>query len=148
RSRRGCRASAAIPRSTASRCDASTTGTSAGSPGSGSSPATRSGRSCTRTCCPPSAGSADMPTRTLHVVRHGRADALGRLTEEGRGECRALGRRLAGVPLDVVWHSPLPRAADSAALLAEGRRGLLVDEAPELIDAVPFVPDLASLSPR
>src|SRR5699024_5703893 len=75
-------------------------------------------------------------------------DALGRLTEEGRGECRALGRRLASVPLDVVWHSPLPRAADSAALLAEGRRGLLVDEAPELIDAVPFVPDLASLSPR
>ncbi|GLI31853.1 MULTISPECIES: histidine phosphatase family protein [Brachybacterium] len=89
-----------------------------------------------------------MPTRTLHIVRHGRADALGALTEEGRSQCRALGRRLADVPLDVIWHSPLPRAVDSAAVLAEGRRGLLVDEAPELVDAVPFVPDLDSLSPR
>jgi serine/threonine-protein phosphatase PGAM5 len=89
-----------------------------------------------------------MATRTLHVVRHGRADALGQLTEQGRAQCRALGRRLAEVPLDVVWHSPLPRAVDSAAVLAEGRRGLLVDEAPELIDAVPHVPDLDALSPR
>jgi len=89
-----------------------------------------------------------MATRTLHVVRHGRADALGRLTEEGRAQCRALGQRLAEVPLDVIWHSPLPRAVDSAALLADGRRGLLVDEGPELVDAVPFVPDLDSLSPR
>jgi probable phosphoglycerate mutase len=89
-----------------------------------------------------------MTTRTLHVVRHGRADALGRLTEQGRAQCRALGRRLAEEPLDVIWHSALPRAVDSAAVLAEGRRGLLVDEAPELIDAVPHVPDLDSLSPR
>ena len=89
-----------------------------------------------------------MPTRTLHVVRHGRADPLGHLTEEGRAQCRALGLRLAAEPLDVVWHSPLARAVDSAAELAEGRPGLLVDEAPELIDAVPFVPDLDALSPR
>lgn len=89
-----------------------------------------------------------MPTRTLHVVRHGRADPLGRLTEEGRAQCRALGRRLAEEPLDVIWHSPLPRAADSAAVLAEGRPELLVDEAPELVDAVPFVPGLDSLSAR
>lgn len=89
-----------------------------------------------------------MPTRTLHIVRHGRADALGALTEDGRSQCRALGQRLADVPLDVIWHSPLPRAVDSAAVIAEGRRGLLVDEAPELVDAVPFVPGLDSLSPR
>lgn len=89
-----------------------------------------------------------MPTRTLHVVRHGRADALGHLTDHGREQCRALGRRLADAPLDAIWHSPLPRAVDSAAVLAEGRRGLLVDEAPELVDAVPFVPDLDALSPR
>lgn len=89
-----------------------------------------------------------MTTRTLHIVRHGAADALGVLTEEGREQCRLLGRRLATVPLDAIWHSPLPRAVDSASEIAEQLPGLLVDEAEELNDAVPFVPDTSTAGAR
>ena len=89
-----------------------------------------------------------MTTRTLHIVRHGAAEALGVLTEEGREQCRLLGRRLAPVPLDAIWHSPLPRAVDSASEIAEQLPGLLVDEAEELNDAVPFVPDTSTAGAR
>ncbi|WP_114855018.1 histidine phosphatase family protein [Brachybacterium sp. YJGR34] len=88
-----------------------------------------------------------MTRRTLYVARHGEADAWGVLTERGREQSRRLGRRLAALPIDVVWHSPLPRAADSAAEIAGTWPGVLVDEAPELVDHVPQVPDLDRLSP-
>ncbi|MEV4901182.1 histidine phosphatase family protein [Citricoccus sp. NPDC055426] len=89
--------------------------------------------------------------RTLYLVRHGEADALGQLTETGREQSRLIGRRLARVPLDAVWHSPLPRAAASASILA-GELGaqpprVLVDAAPELVDHVPHVPTPEELSP-
>lgn len=88
-----------------------------------------------------------MMRRTLYIARHGEADALGTLTERGREQCRLLGRRLAAFPIDAVWHSPLPRATDSAALVAESLPRVLVDEAPELIDHIPSVPDLTTLTP-
>lgn len=82
-----------------------------------------------------------MARRTLYLVRHGAADALGRLTDEGREQSRLIGRRLARVPVDAVWHSPLPRAAESARLIAAEMPRVLVDEAEELVDNVPFVPE-------
>lgn len=88
-----------------------------------------------------------MTRRTLYLARHGEADALGTLTERGREQSRCLGRRLAGSPIDVIWHSPLPRAAHSAALVAESLPGVLVDEAPELIDHIPYVPELTTMTP-
>ena len=81
-----------------------------------------------------------MTTRVLYLARHGSADALGNLTKAGREQCHHLGRRLASLPIDVIWHSPLPRAAESAAIVAEHLPRVLVDEAAELIDHVPFVP--------
>lgn len=87
-----------------------------------------------------------MARRTIHLVRHGAADALGRITDDGRHQSRLIGQRLARLPIDVVWHSPLPRAADSARLCATAMPGVLVDEAPELVDHVPFVPDRRTLS--
>lgn len=87
-----------------------------------------------------------MAARTLYLVRHGAADALGRLTEAGREQSRLLGERLARLPLDAVWHSPLPRAVESARLLADQLPRVLVDEAPELVDHVPFVPPHEELS--
>lgn len=59
-----------------------------------------------------------MTRRTLYLARHGEADALGTLTERGREQSRRLGRRLAEFPIDVIWHSPLPRAEASAGLVA------------------------------
>lgn len=82
-----------------------------------------------------------MPTRHLYLARHGDADPFGELTDTGRRQAALLGQRLAEVPLDAVWHSPLPRASASAQEIA---RHLVpstpVAEAAELIDHVPYVP--------
>ncbi|WP_043640615.1 histidine phosphatase family protein [Nonomuraea candida] len=88
-----------------------------------------------------------MATRHLYLARHGEADALGRLTDAGRRQAGLLGERLAGVPVDAVWHSPLPRAAASAYELARHLPNAPVAEAPELIDHVPYVPTPAETPP-
>jgi probable phosphoglycerate mutase len=66
------------------------------------------------------------PERHVWLVRHGETDwaRLGRhtgrtdiaLTEAGRDQARALGRRLAGHPFGLVLTSPLSRAAETAAI--------------------------------
>ncbi|SJM71551.1 histidine phosphatase family protein [Gulosibacter sp. 10] len=82
-----------------------------------------------------------MSTRYLYIARHGDADALGTLTDAGREQSRRLGRRLARLPIDAVWHSPLPRAAGSARELDLFLNGSApVRAAPELVDHVPYVP--------
>lgn len=88
-----------------------------------------------------------MVARTVYLVRHGAADAWGQLTDEGREQSRLIGKRLARLPIDVVWHSPLPRAVDSARIIAAQMSRVLVDEAAELVDNVPFVPEVEDLSP-
>lgn len=79
-------------------------------------------------------------TRHLYLARHGDADALGSLTEVGRRQAALLGERLADLPVDVVWHSPLPRAEATAAVIARYLPGTAVLEATELVDHVPYVP--------
>ena len=82
-----------------------------------------------------------MATRYLYIARHGDADAFGNLTDTGREQARLLGQRLAHLPVHAVWHSPLPRAADSARQLNFYFSGSApVQEATELIDHVPYVP--------
>lgn len=82
-----------------------------------------------------------MTIRYLYVIRHGDADPFGRLTETGREQAGLLGERLAHTPLDAVWHSPLPRSADSAReIAAHLRPGTPVAEAAELVDHIPYVP--------
>ena len=82
-----------------------------------------------------------MATRYLYLARHGDADAFGELTDTGREQSRLLGRRLAHLPINAVWHSPLPRAVASAGeLTAQLSAGIPVGEAGELIDHVPYVP--------
>lgn len=88
-----------------------------------------------------------MASRTLYLVRHGEADALGHLTDGGARQSGFIGSRLAGLPIDVVWHSPLPRAAACATAMAAHLPGVLVDEAAELVDHVPFVPDGPGVPP-
>ncbi|WP_127572298.1 histidine phosphatase family protein [Georgenia faecalis] len=89
-----------------------------------------------------------MTMRYLYLARHGDADAFGTLTETGRRQAQLLGQRLSGLPVTAVWHSPLPRAADSAyELAAHLPPGTPVAEATELIDHVPYVPPPAE-TPR
>ncbi|WP_405974792.1 histidine phosphatase family protein [Streptomyces sp. NBC_00988] len=75
------------------------------------------------------------------MVRHGAADAFGTLTEVGRRQTELLAERLARLPIDTVWHSPLPRAVRSAQLIGERLNGVPVREAAELTDHIPHVPD-------
>ncbi|MBP2706363.1 histidine phosphatase family protein [Microbispora sp. RL4-1S] len=88
-----------------------------------------------------------MTTRRLYLARHGAADAFGELTDIGRRQAGLLGERLAGVPVDAVWHSPLPRATASAYELARHLPNAPVAEAAELVDHVPYVPSVAETPP-
>jgi serine/threonine-protein phosphatase PGAM5 len=84
-------------------------------------------------------------TRHLYAARHGVADAFGQLKEAGYRQADLLGERLAGLPIDTIWHSPLTRAAESARQLARHLPDVPVDEAAELIDHVPYVPAAAEM---
>jgi serine/threonine-protein phosphatase PGAM5 len=88
-----------------------------------------------------------MTTRRLYLARHGAADAFGELTDIGRRQSGLLGERLAGLPIDAVWHSPLPRAVASAHELARRLPNVPVTEAAELVDHVPYVPGAAETPP-
>lgn len=88
-----------------------------------------------------------MGTRYLYLARHGAADAFGELTEPGREQSRLLGARLAGLPVDAVWHSPLVRAVASAQELARHLPGVPVAAADELVDHVPYVPAPGETAP-
>lgn len=88
-----------------------------------------------------------MGTRRLYLARHGAADPFGELTGIGRQQANLLGKRLAGLPIDTIWHSPLPRAAASAHEIARHLPDVAVAEAAELIDHVPYVPGPAEIPP-
>lgn len=88
-----------------------------------------------------------MGTRHLYLARHGSADAFGALTDVGRQQANLLGERLAGIPIDAVWHSPLPRAVSTAHELARHLPDVPVAEAAELVDHVPYVPSVAERPP-
>jgi probable phosphoglycerate mutase len=86
-----------------------------------------------------------MGTRRIYLARHGAADAFGELTDIGRRQADLLGERLAAIPVDAIWHSPLPRAVATAHELARHLPDVALDEAPELIDHIPYVPSAAEM---
>src|SRR3954471_10496938 len=69
---------------------------------------------------------------TLLLIRHASHDLLGKklagwmdgvgLNEQGRIEAARLGRRVASVPLEAVYTSPLPRSVETATPLASRAR--------------------------
>jgi uncharacterized phosphatase len=73
--------------------------------------------------------SGRRPERRLWLVRHGETEGQSsirfhgsndvRLSDAGRAQVRALGTLLANVRFERVVHSPLVRAAESAAILAD-----------------------------
>lgn len=83
-----------------------------------------------------------MATRHLYLVRHGEADPFGELTEVGWRQSVLVGERLARLPVGAVWHSPLARAVRSAQIIGEHLPGAVVQEAAELADHVPRVPEV------
>lgn len=68
----------------------------------------------------------------IYLIRHAENDYVGKklagwkpgvhLNEKGRRQAQALAERLAGVRLEAVYSSPLERAIETAAPLAQARR--------------------------
>lgn len=81
-----------------------------------------------------------MSARHLYLTRHAEPDDDGSLTEQGARQAELLGRRLARVPFASVQHGPLPRATETARLVA----GQLTGQVPvvELGAAGDYVPHL------
>lgn len=85
-------------------------------------------------------------TRFLYLVRHGDASPHdGPLSEVGREQARLAGHRLRQVPLAAIRHGPLPRAAQTAAIISEEFPGVPVSATELAGDYVPSDPDPAEL---
>jgi probable phosphoglycerate mutase len=76
----------------------------------------------------------------LYLARHGDAADNGSLSEAGRRQAELLGERMAGAPLASIIHGPLPRAAETAAIVTAGKPGIACEVAGFVGDYVPFLP--------
>lgn len=83
----------------------------------------------------------------LYLVRHGeQQDAEfgvpeGPLSDRGRTQAHAVGRRLAGIPFDNAFTSPLDRCIETAAIMAEHIEGPAAEPSNLLFDCIPSGPD-------
>lgn len=83
-----------------------------------------------------------MAARHLYLARHGEPNDQGSLTEVGRRQAARLGQRLSTVELTSIHHGPLPRAAQTAGVIATHvRSNALPIEIEAAGDYVPHVPD-------
>jgi serine/threonine-protein phosphatase PGAM5 len=86
-------------------------------------------------------------TRFLFLVRHGEAPGDGELSDAGREQARLTGERLRDVPFGGICHGPLPRAAQTAELIAASLPGVPVSACDLAGDYLPSDPDPAGLPP-
>jgi serine/threonine-protein phosphatase PGAM5 len=85
-------------------------------------------------------------THFLYVVRHGEASPHdGPLSDLGRRQARCVGERLGAVPMSAIYHGPLERAAQTAAIIAEHLPGVPVLASDLAGDYIPADPDPAGL---
>ncbi len=90
-----------------------------------------------------------MSVRHLYLARHAEPDDDGRLSERGIQQAALLGQRLSGVPLGSVQHGPLPRAAETARLVAHHLGSdVPVVELEAAGDYVPHVPSSGEVDPE
>lgn len=82
----------------------------------------------------------------VYLVRHGeQQDAEygmpdGPLSGRGQRQARAIAERLSGVPFTGAWHSPLQRAAETAAIMTERMPALESQPSALLMDCIPSGP--------
>ncbi|WP_206053625.1 histidine phosphatase family protein [Nocardioides iriomotensis] len=90
-----------------------------------------------------------MPVRHLYLTRHAEPDAHGGLTERGVRQAVRLGQRMSAVPLTSVLHGPLPRAAETARVVAgQFASQVPVTERDAVGDYVPHVPTADQVDPE
>jgi serine/threonine-protein phosphatase PGAM5 len=94
-----------------------------------------------------------MTSRLLYLVRHGEyASSDGTpsdeatLTKSGEEQARLTAERLRDVPFTAIHHSPLPRAARTAELIAAAHPGVPVTPTDLLVECIPAVPPAAELT--
>jgi serine/threonine-protein phosphatase PGAM5 len=88
-----------------------------------------------------------MASRFLYLVRHGEAAEGGGLSDAGEEQARRTGERLKNLPVERIHHSPLPRAAQTARLIAGWLPGVPVAESAAVGDYIPADLDPAALPP-
>jgi probable phosphoglycerate mutase len=88
-----------------------------------------------------------MASRFLYLVRHGEAAEGGGLSDAGEEQARRTGERLKNLRVDRIHHSPLPRAAQTARLIAGWLPGVPVAESAVVGDYIPADLDSAVLPP-
>jgi broad specificity phosphatase PhoE len=89
-----------------------------------------------------------MSVRHLYLTRHAEPGDDGRLTERGVRQAVLLGRRLSNVPFGSVQHGPLPRATQTAQLVARQLGSQVpVLELEAAGDYVPHVPSADEVDP-
>ncbi|WP_399930990.1 histidine phosphatase family protein [Streptomyces kanamyceticus] len=87
--------------------------------------------------------------RHLYLARHGEATPdESRLTEGGRRQAVLLGERLRGVSLSAVHHGPLPRAEETARLIAGRLDGVPLHRSDAAGDYIPYMPCEGELPPQ
>jgi serine/threonine-protein phosphatase PGAM5 len=87
-------------------------------------------------------------THFLYLVRHGEADPHdGPLSQAGRQQAQLTGQRLKDIPFRGIYHGPLPRAAQTAGLIAASLPGVPVEACDLAGDYLPFAPDPGELPP-
>src|SRR6185503_5183710 len=78
------------------------------------------GRECTSSPGALMSGMSRETTRLLYLARHAEPEADGAgLTSNGVRQAELLGRRLAPLSVGRITHGPLPRAAETARVVAE-----------------------------
>ena len=86
-----------------------------------------------------------MASRFLYLVRHGEAAEGGGLSDTGEEQARRTGERLKNLPVTRIHHSPLPRAAQTARLIAGWLPGVPLAESAVVGDYIPADLDPAGL---
>jgi len=84
-------------------------------------------------------------TTFVYLVRHGQAVDDGPLSAVGEEQARRTGERFAPVPLSAIYHGPLERAVQTAAIIAGYRPDAPVICSDLAGDYVPSDPDLTGL---
>jgi broad specificity phosphatase PhoE len=87
-------------------------------------------------------------THFLYLMRHGEAVPHdGPLSDVGQQQARRTGDRLRDVPLSAIHHGPLPRAEQTARIIAASLPGVPVSPCDLTGDYIPSDPDAADMPP-
>lgn len=79
----------------------------------------------------------------IYLVRHGEQENAeygindGHLSERGREQAHAIGRRLEAIPFDAAFTSPLDRAMETAVIIDQYTQGPAVQPNNLLFDCIP-----------